>query len=221
MSSSYAGLDRDLQRVALLRALYGVLTMNTRLIPMQFSQSDYDPNLLSNPPARYVRFGSYDLDLKRQELFRSGVRVSVPRKVFEVLLILIEKPGNVVTREALRARLWPPDSHVNYNANVNTTVNKLRQVLGDSTNQPVFVETVPRRGYAFIARTEYSNQPSARESHAQLAADSESRAGSLPESANTPFHAARQSAWFAVGVAAMLIAGILVGAVTVYMTIHP
>ena len=51
----------------------------------------------------------------------------------------------------------PPDSQVNYNANVNTTVNKLRQVLGDSTNQPAFVETIPRRGYAFIARTEFSD----------------------------------------------------------------
>ena len=194
--------------------------MNTRLIPMQFSQSNYDLNPLANPPARYVRFGSYDLDLQRQELFRSGIRVPLPRKVFEVLLILIEKPGDVVTREALRARLWPPDSHVNYNANVNTTVNKLRQVLGDSTYQPAFVETVPRRGYAFVARTEYSNQPSARESRAQLASDSESRAGSLPESGNTSFHAVRQSAWFAVGVAAMLIAGILVGALTVYMAMH-
>jgi DNA-binding winged helix-turn-helix (wHTH) protein len=195
--------------------------MNTRLVPMQLSQSNYDPNLLSDSPARYVRFGSYDLDMKRHELFRSGVRVALPRKVFEVLLILIEKPGNVVTREALRARLWPPDSQVNYNANVNTTVNKLRQVLGDSTNQPAFVETVPRRGYAFIARTEYSDQPFARESSAEPAADPETPAGSLPESGNASIPVARHSAWFAVGAAAMLIAGILVGALTVYMTIHP
>ena len=195
--------------------------MNTHLVPMQLSQSNYDPNLLAETPARYVRFGSYDLDLKHHELFRSGVRVALPRKVFEVLLILIEKQGNVVTREALRARLWPPDSQVNYNANVNTTVNKLRQVLGDSTNQPAFVETVPRRGYAFIARMEYSDQPSARESSAEPAADPEPLSGSLPESANTSFRAARHSAWFAVGAAAMLIAGILVGAVTVYMTIRP
>jgi len=196
-------------------------TMNTRLIPAPLSQSAYDPHLLSEPPGRYVRFGSYDLDLKRHELFRSGIRVPLPRKVFEVLLILIEKPGNVVTREALRARLWPPDSQVNYNANVNTTVNKLRQVLGDSTNQPAFVETVPRRGYAFIAPTEYSDQPSARESAPEPPADPDPRTQPFPESGNAPFHTARHSAWFAVGAAAMLMAGILVGAVTVYMTIHP
>ena len=144
----------------------------------------------------------------------------LPRKVFEVLLILIEKPGNVVTREALRARLWPPDSQVNYNANVNTTVNKLRQVLGDSTNQPAFVETVPRRGYAFIARTEYSDQPSARESRAQPqpirspVRDLSLNPGILP----SPRYG--NPSWFAVGVAAMLIAGILVGALTVYMVMH-
>src|SRR5215472_19224226 len=166
--------------------------MNSRLVAMQFSRTDVDVDVARNPPARYVRFGSYELDLRRQELFRESLRVALPRKVLEVLLILIEKPGDVVTREALRARLWPPDSHVNYNANVNTTVNKLRQVLGDSTNQPAFVETVPRRGYAFVARTEYSNQPSARESRAQLAADSETRPASLPECGNTSFHALRQ-----------------------------
>jgi DNA-binding winged helix-turn-helix (wHTH) protein len=183
--------------------------MNTRLIPMQFSQPNYDLDPLANPPARYVRFGSYDLDLQRQELFRSGIRVPLPRKVFEVLLILIEKPGDVVTREVLRARLWPPDSHVNYNANVNTTVNKLRQVLGDSTNQPAFVETVPRKAMPLSPERNIPINPPRPSPGLKLAADSESRAGSLPESGNTSFHAVRQSAWFAVGVAAMLIAGIL------------
>ena len=84
-------------------------------------------------------------------------------------MILIEKPGDIVTRESLRSRLWPPDQNVNFDANVNTTVNKLRQVLGDSTNQPAFVETIPRRGYVFVARTEYSDQPSAAGSHIHAA----------------------------------------------------
>ena len=186
--------------------------MNTRLIPLEFSQSNYDLNPLANPPARYVRFGSYDLDLQRQELFRPGIRVPLPRKVFVVLLILIEKPGDVVTREALRARLWPPDSHVNYNANVNTTVNKLRQVLGDSTNQPAFVEdrSAKRlclcRQNGIFQSTLRARVPRSTRGRFGI------RAGSLPESGNTSFHAVRQSVWFAVGVAAMLIAGILVGA---------
>ena len=118
--------------------------MNTRIIPMQFSQPEDGLGAFVRPPARYARFGVFDLDFHRQELFRAGTRVALPRKVLEVLLILIEKPGEIVTRECLRARLWPPDQNVNFDANVNTTVNKLRQVLGDSTNQPSFVETIPR-----------------------------------------------------------------------------
>jgi DNA-binding winged helix-turn-helix (wHTH) protein len=186
--------------------------MNTRSVPMQFSQPDPGLNLDSGPPARYVRFGSYDLDLQRQELYRDGLRVPLPRKVFEVLLVLIEKPGAIVTREALRARLWPPDSRVNYNANVNTTVNKLRQVLGDSTNQPTFVETIPRRGYSFIAKTQFADEPCAREERPYLAASSGSLKPVSP--------ANRQSTWFVIRVAALLLVGILLGALTAYLAFY-
>lgn len=173
-----------------------------------------------NPPARYVRFGPYELDLHRQEMFREGLRVALPRKVLEVLVILLEKPGDVVTREALRARLWPPDSQVNYNANVNTTVNKLRQVLGDSTDQPTFVETIPRRGYSFIAPTEYSDQPLARGEdgeRAHAAARSGSAAEPVAASGRTFLQEARQSVSIAMGVAGLLITGILLGAAAAYL----
>jgi len=194
--------------------------MNSRLVPMQFSRPDDYVEITRNPAVRYVRFGPYDLDLQRQELFRDGSRVSLPHKVLEVLLILLEKPGDVVTREALRARLWPPDSQVNYNANVNTTVNKLRQVLGDSTDQPTFVETIPRRGYCFIARTEYSNQSLAkgeRSVHADSAPSSESSAEPAAASRKSFIQDARHSASFAIGVAGLLIAGILLGAIAAYL----
>ncbi len=82
--------------------------MNTRIIPMQFSQPEDGLGTFAKPPARYARFGSFDLDFHRQELFRAGTRVALPRKVLEVLLILIEKPGDIVTREVLaRAPLAP------------------------------------------------------------------------------------------------------------------
>ena len=74
-------------------------------------------------------------DVQEQELFKDGSRVRVQGKVCEALMILVENPGEVVTRETLRARLWPADTHINYDANVNTTVNKLRQVLGDSPDR--------------------------------------------------------------------------------------
>ena len=194
--------------------------MNSRLVPMQFSRPDVDVDVPRNAPARYVRFGSYELDLRRQELFRESLRVALPRKVLEVLLILLEKPGDVVTREALRARLWPPDSQVNYNANVNTTVNKLRQVLGDSTDQPAFVETIPRRGYSFIARTEYSNQPLTTGEpgeHAHPAPSSEFLAEPVATSRRAFLQEARQSASFVMGAVGLLIAGILLGAVATYL----
>jgi DNA-binding winged helix-turn-helix (wHTH) protein len=193
--------------------------MNSRLVPMQFSRPDVDVDVTRNPPARYVRFGSYELDLRRQELFRESLRIALPRKVLEVLLILLEKPGDVVTREALRARLWPPDSQVNYNANVNTTVNKLRQVLGDSTDQPAFVETIPRRGYSFIARTEYFSQPLAKGEPGEQAhpAPPESLAEPVTTSRRSFFQEARQSVSFVMGVAGLLIAGILLGAVAAYL----
>ena len=194
--------------------------MNSRFVPTQFSRPDDDVDIPRNVPARYVRFGLYELDLHRQELFRKGLRVALPRKVLEVLLILLEKPGDVVTREALRARLWSPDSQVNYNANVNTSVNKLRQVLGDSTDQPVFVETIPRRGYSFIARTEYANQPLAKGGPAEQAhpaPNSESITEPVATSPKTFLQDARHSVLFAMGVAGLLIAGILLGVIAAYL----
>jgi DNA-binding winged helix-turn-helix (wHTH) protein len=73
-------------------------------------------------------------------------------------LALVERPGEIVTREALRARLWPDNTFVNYDANVNTTVNKLRLTLGDSPEKPMYVETIPRQGYCFLGNVERGNK---------------------------------------------------------------
>src|SRR6201987_48129 len=99
---------------------------------------------------RYLCFGQFRVDLQREELLKEGSRVRIPAKVFQVLLALVERPGEIVTREALRARLWPGGAFVNYDANVNTTVNKLRLALGDSPEKPMYVETIPRQGYCFL-----------------------------------------------------------------------
>ena len=92
--------------------------------------------------------------MQREELFKDGARVHVPSKVYQVLLALVERPGEIVTRDDLRARLWPDRTFVNYDANVNTTVNKLRLALGDSPDQPMYVETIPRQGYCFVCTVE-------------------------------------------------------------------
>jgi DNA-binding winged helix-turn-helix (wHTH) protein len=107
---------------------------------------------------RYLCFGQFQVDPQREELFKEGSRVRIPSKVFQVLLALVERPGEIVTREALRARLWPGGTFVNYDANVNTTVNKLRLALGDSPKKPMYVETIPRQGYCFLGTVERGNE---------------------------------------------------------------
>jgi len=115
------------------------------------------PSLLSS--GRYVHFGPFRIDQQRQEVTRDGTRLKLQGKVYQTLLTLLEKPGEVVTREELRMRLWPADTHVNYDANVNTTVNKLRMALGDSSDKPLYVETIPRKGYCILVQPEVSTKP--------------------------------------------------------------
>ena len=113
-----------------------------------------DERLNFAPPSgpRFMRFGPFQVDQQRQEVTKNGSRLKLQGKVYQVLVALLDKPGEVVTREELRQRLWPADTHVNYDANVNTTVNKLRQALGDSTEKPLYIETIPRKGYCLVIR---------------------------------------------------------------------
>jgi len=110
------------------------------------------------PGIRYLCFGGFQLDLQRELLFKDGTKMRLPGKVFHTLVALLERPGQVVTREALREKLWPEGTFVNYDANVNTTVNKLRLMLGDSPDQPEFIETIPRLGYCFVGSVERRNE---------------------------------------------------------------
>ena len=112
----------------------------------------------STPSCRYLCFGGFQLDTQRELLFKDGSKVRLPGKVFQTLVALLDKPGEVVTREALREKLWPEGTFVNYDANVNTTVNKLRLVLGDSPDQPAYIETIPRLGYCFVGSVERKSE---------------------------------------------------------------
>src|SRR6267154_3513183 len=133
--------------------------MSTQMVPMHSPEQPQASSNIATTPARYVCFGAFHLDLKKEELFKDGARVKLQGKVYQALLALLQKPGEIVTREELRMQLWPADTHVNYDANVNTTVNKLRQTLSDSPDQPAFVETIPRKGYSFVAKIEYADRP--------------------------------------------------------------
>ena len=121
----------------------------------------------ANVPARCVSFGEFEMDLQEQRLMRGSERVKIQGKVYQALLVLIETPGELVTREQLRSRLWPREGHLNYDANVNTTVNKLRQILGDTSESANFIQTIPRRGYCFIAKVGYSDAPMMAEANGQ------------------------------------------------------
>jgi DNA-binding winged helix-turn-helix (wHTH) protein len=193
--------------------------MNAELTPRQAIPFEKDFGIsAANYPSRYVCFGGFCLDLQKRELCKGGSRVKMQGKVCEVLLILMEKPGEVVTREALRGRLWPPDSRVNYDANVNTTVNKLRQVLGDSCDQSTFVETIPRKGYSFIAPVQFSES-------APIAARGLVRPFGLPSRSNAVTAQGEavpaspmSSVWFKVGLVALVMASVLLGAAIMLYT---
>jgi len=97
-----------------------------------------------------LRFGAFELDLRAGELRREGVKVKLQEQPFQLLAMLLEHHGQVVTREELRSRLWPSDTFVDFDLGLNKAINKLREALGDSADNPRFVETLPRRGYRFI-----------------------------------------------------------------------
>lgn len=166
---------------------------------------------------RYIRFGAFQIDQQRDEVTQNGTRLKLQGKVYQVLLALLEKPGEVVTREELRRRLWPAETQVNYDANVNTTVNKLRQTLGDSFDKPLYVETIPRKGYSFVAQPEFSDRPAP--SHPRVTVSTTAPAR---ESVSTPpqqrqavagvTKLADSSFWVTLGVIGLVLAGMLLGA---------
>ena len=101
--------------------------------------------------SKIARFGLFELDLSAGELRKSGVKLRLQEQPLQVLALLLEHAGEVVTREELRNKLWPSDTFVDFDHSLNTAVNKLREALGDSASNPRFVETLARRGYRFIA----------------------------------------------------------------------
>src|SRR5271156_5936766 len=103
---------------------------------------------------RTIRFGAFEADLRSGEIRKSGSRIKLQEQPFKVLQILLEHPGDLVTREELQSRIWPKDSFGDFDHAVNVAIGKLRTALGDSADDPSFIETVPRRGYRFVGKLE-------------------------------------------------------------------
>ena len=108
-------------------------------------------NTNGNDMSSTRRFGVFELDLRAAELRRNGIKVKLQEQPFQVLAELLDRPGQVVTREELRNRLWPADTYVDFDHSLNAAIRRLRDALGDSAENPTFVETVARRGYRFLA----------------------------------------------------------------------
>jgi DNA-binding winged helix-turn-helix (wHTH) protein len=183
--------------------------MSPEVTSMLEAGTPSSPVRMALEAARYIRFGSIQVDRQRQEVTNNGARLKLQGKVYQVLLTLLEKPGEVVTREELRLRLWPAESQVNYDANVNTTVNKLRQALGDSSDNPVFIETIPRKGYSFLVQPQFSDQPAAPGSSASVQAGSSNSALQRQPGNSDP---ASSGIWIILGVIGLVLAGMLLGA---------
>ena len=114
-----------------------------------------------NPP-QSLRFGVFEVDLQAGELHKSGVRLKLQEQPLQVLIALLRKPGEIVTRDELRKNLWDADTFVDFEHSLGTAINKIREVLGDSAENPRFIETLPRRGYRFVGQVTVSDPPRGR-----------------------------------------------------------
>ena len=103
------------------------------------------------------RFGVFEIDIRAGELRKHGLRIRLQEQPFQVLAILLEHPGEVVTREELQKKLWPADTFVDFDHGLNKAISKIREALRDSAESPRFVETVARRGYRFLAEVKVAD----------------------------------------------------------------
>src|SRR5690348_16821507 len=116
--------------------------------------------------SRVLQFGAFEVDLRTGTLRKSGARIKLQEQPFQVLTMLLDKPGDMVTREELRQKLWPADTFVDFDHGLNSAVARLREALNDSAEHPRYVETVARRGYRFVAPLEVPGGAGAEEEQA-------------------------------------------------------
>jgi DNA-binding winged helix-turn-helix (wHTH) protein/Tol biopolymer transport system component len=112
------------------------------------------PALRVVPPERHIRFGAFEVDSRAGELRKHGIKIRIGQQGFEILLMILKRPGEVVLREEIRQKLWPLDTVVEFDHSINAAIQKLRDALGESADNPRYVETLPRRGYRFIGTVE-------------------------------------------------------------------
>src|SRR6266699_7216305 len=105
---------------------------------------------MSSGNGHAIRFGVFEVDLQAWELRKHGLRIKLRDQPFQILSLLLARPGQVVSRDELQKQLWPNDTFVDFDSGLNKAVNHLREALGDSADSPRFIETLPKRGYRFV-----------------------------------------------------------------------
>src|SRR5215472_13194649 len=111
--------------------------------------------------ARLYQFGPFELDVRAGELRKHGIRIKLREQPVQILLMLLDRPGEVVLREEIRQRLWPNNTIVEFDHGINAAIQKLRDALSESAASPRYVETVARRGYRFLGEVEKTGEPAA------------------------------------------------------------
>ena len=157
-----------------------------------------------------VRFGTYEISLDSGELRKAGVRIRVQQQPLRLLEILLEHPGEVVTREELRSRIWPNESFGDFDQAVNVAIAKLRVALGDSADNPRYIETLPRRGYRFIAGVDVVNRPTTKLELLPEVGSSEAEERTHLEVTAAPKHLLWKHGWKTLGAAIALVLLVLV-----------
>jgi cholera toxin transcriptional activator len=137
---------------------------------------------------KILRFGAFELDLSAGELRKGGVKLRLQEQPLQVLTVLLERPGEVVTRDELRQKLWPSDTFVDFDHSLNTAINKVREALGDSASSPRFVETLARRGYRFIAPVQNGRATNDATTNGDSAESAAASSSSSSSSVPVPLH---------------------------------
>jgi TolB-like protein/DNA-binding winged helix-turn-helix (wHTH) protein len=160
-----------------------------------------------SPAENRVRFGKFEVDLRTCQLTKNGMKIRLPHQSIQVLLLLLERSGEIVTREDLRRHLWPSDVFVDFDHGLNKSVQKLRDALGDSADSPRYIETIPRIGYRFIVPPHVALTPIDGSPH-EIVSSSDRAATAAPIPMSTGSRGSRTAV--AVGIAVTLIAGVAV-----------
>jgi TolB-like protein/DNA-binding winged helix-turn-helix (wHTH) protein len=172
-----------------------------------------DPSTHGPAPPHIARFGSCCVDLHSRELFKDGKRIRLQNQSFQILAALLEQQGTVITREGLHGKLWPGQEFADFDQGLNTVIMRLRRALGDTAETPMFIETLPRHGYRFIAPVTFSNGAADHQGETPEAALEvpESLAGEIPDhhtDNNVPERTRARwwHTWIIVGLSAIVLA---------------